>query len=296
MPNGKHPDHYPVPGGGAQTLFCALVLLAGSGCNVSLPRWNTDRWLGDFDTAEERARESGHELLICYADFRRGADPPMTTALASEPLKEMVADKVRCTLSKSYEPDRRYVAQFGVPHAPALILVHRDGTYHAHTGPMTSDRIAEFLTTAQPPGAIPTINRHILRRPRYHWHDSFAAGKAEADRAGQPMLTVYYRTLSRDWQRLEQLLRRHEVYVRLADTVHCRVGLSGLSRDVAITRFGSLRLPALVIVRRNSEYGVLELPTSYEAVVHFADAVLRDDRPNHTDSATSSSGVHTSSP
>ncbi|MCH7592505.1 MAG: hypothetical protein IH989_06985 [Planctomycetes bacterium] len=90
---------------------------------------------------------------------------------------------------------------------------------------------------------------------------------------------MYHRTLSRDWRRLKKILDRHEVCLRLNDLIHCRIALPGFSRETAITPFGALRLPAMVIVRPDGQHVVLELPTSHESVVHFAESALSPDAP-----------------
>ena len=251
----------------------AFAFLFG-GCTLSLPRWNANRWLGDFDLAERQMTESGQELLILYLGGSRGQASPLQETFASGSLKALVDGKVRCILSKPYEPDRRYVSQFGVDRAPAVILIHTDGTYHARTGPMTPDDVQAFLASATPPGAKPVINPHIARRAHYDWVDSLETAQAQAKEAARPLLIVYYRKLSRDWYSLNKLLRRHEVYSRLAGTTPCRIGLFGLSLDTAETPFGTLRLPAMVIVRTDGRHDVLETPTSFESIVLFADQTL----------------------
>ncbi|MCH7870985.1 MAG: hypothetical protein IID33_04730, partial [Planctomycetes bacterium] len=180
----------------------SLVAICG-GCTLSLPRWNPDRWLGDFDTAEQCAAESEKELLILYISGRWGRESNLQQTLDSELLAAVVKGKVRCVLSRSYEPDRRYVAQYGVDRAPAIVLVHRDGTYHARTGPMTPDDVTAFLASAKPPGAVAVYNPHISRRARYQWQDAIEPALAQAAREGKPTLVVYHRTLSRDWRRLK---------------------------------------------------------------------------------------------
>lgn len=256
---------------------CVAMAVATGGCALSLPRWNPDGWLGDFDTAEQRVAESEKELLILYVSGRWGRESNLQQALDSDLLATVVKDKVRCVLSRSYEPDRRYVAQYGVDRAPAVVLVHRDGTYHARTGPMTPGDVKAFLASAKPPGAVAVYNPQVPRRARYQWQDAIEPALAQATREGKPTLVVYHRTMSRDWRRLKKMLHRHEVCLRLGDLVHCRIALPGFSRDTAITPFGALRLPAMVIVRPDGQHAVLELPTSHESVVHFAESALSPD-------------------
>lgn len=253
---------------------CLAMAVATGGCALSMPRWNPGGWLADFDTAERNAAESHRECLILYLGGRPGRASPLQQAFASKSLEAKIDGKVRCILTKSYEPDRRYVAQYGVNRAPAVILVHQDGTYHARTGPMTVEEIEAFLASATTPGAKPTINPHIAKRPNYDWLDSIDTAHARSKETGKPMLVVYYRSLSRDWSSLRKLLRRHEVCSRLDDMCHCRIAVPGFAQKVAVTPFGALRLPALVIVRPDGKHDVLEQPTSYEAVALFADRTL----------------------
>ena len=89
----------------------------------------------------------------------------------------------------------------------------------------------------------------------------------------QEIVVVFHRTLSSDWSKLKKFFTRREVHARLADMVHCRIGLTKILTSTHETRFGLLRLPAIVIVRRDRTHSVLELPTSYEAIIRFADAV-----------------------
>lgn len=253
-------------------LIGAWGLVICSGCVPALTRWASDGWVADYDAAEQRQRESGRELLILYKDARAGADTSLEEALASPLVKEVIRGYVRCRLFRSYEPDRRYVAQYGIDRAPALILVHRDGTYHSRSGLTSTAKLAAFLADAKPPGARPVINPYIPRRPRYDWHGSIEEAQQVARLTGRPLLIVFYRTLSRDWQELNKLLSRHEVYRRFADMVPCRIGLTSFSADAYITQFGALKLPAIVIADCDGSRRVLELPRSYEAVVRFADS------------------------
>ncbi len=82
------------------------------------------------------------------------------------------------------------------------------------------------------------------------------------------------RSFTSDWARLEALLSRREVYRRLAHLVHGRVSLKAFFKDVYISRFGALKLPAIVIAHDDSTHSVLEMPTSYDTVVRFADTAL----------------------
>lgn len=251
-------------------LTVVLVFLVGSGC-ASLNRWRPQGWVADYDTAEVRVRETGRELLIYYRDTRPGVEDPTAAALKDGRVKQRTRDYVRCSLFKPYEPDRRYVAQFGVDRAPALIVVHRDGTYHARTGLFSAVDIAQFLDDAHGSGAQPVLNPYIPRRVEYGWHHSPESAYGAAERTEGAILFVFYRWLSRDWHKMKKLLHRPEVHPRLADMVHCRLSsLRRAARDEA-ERFEVARWPALVIAHQDGTYHVLELPTSYVQIVRFAD-------------------------
>ena len=252
-------------------LAAAAAMILTTGCASTWGRWRPNGWDADYDAAEARGRGSGRELLIFYRAVGQGLPDPTFAALHNSAVKPRTAPYVRCSLFRSYEPDRRYAAQYGVERAPALIVVHRDGTYHARTGESSAAQVAEFLAAAKPPGAPPVLNPHIPRRPNYVWHASLESAEASARNTGRSILIVLDRRWSRDWRKLKKLLDHRESYSRFADMVHCRPWSIWGSGDKAITRFGVVNLPALVILRPDGAHHVLELPTSYEAIVRFAD-------------------------
>ncbi|MFQ5495568.1 MAG: hypothetical protein ACE5EX_09325 [Phycisphaerae bacterium] len=246
-------------------------------------RWNRNHWVYDYEAAERGVRETGRESLILFRDDRPGAVEPMRDLLMSEEFGTLPERHVCCTLLRSHEPDRRYVAQFGVDRAPALILVHRDGTYHARTGRMSAEQIRAFLKSAVPPGATPKLSRYIPRRARYQWRTSLDQAEAEAQRTGQALLIVYYRPLSRDWHSISKALAPHPTVLRLSELIAVRVGISGFSNGPVATRFGALPLPSLVILRPDGVFDVLEMPQSSETIARFADACLRGQSPSAPD-------------
>lgn len=251
-----------------------MALFLSTGCAASLDRWVLGGWVADYQTAEQRVRETGRPLLIRYEERIHQTDKSSEEGSNSSLVKRLTANHVRCRLFRSYEPHRRYVAQFGVDRAPALIVVHRDGTYHSHVGLMSSREAASFLANAQPPGAKPRLDPYIPRKPRYRWHRTIEEAEETALRRQQATLIVFHRTLTSDWPRVRKILDRSEVYARFANLVHCRVGVLNPWSNASITRFGALKLPAIVLLHRDGTFHALELPTSYEAVVLFADAAL----------------------
>jgi len=249
---------------------CGAALLVSSACaTAGWPQYR--RWMADYDAAERRMAKTGRDLLIWYQEARPGRRDPLKQVLREPAVRGRIHRYVRCSLLRSFEPDRRYVAQYGVERAPALIVVHADGTYHAITGVMTAEEILEFLDGAQAGGEKPRMNPHVYHEPRYEWRGDYDRARTAAESAGQAVLVVFHRWLSRDWPRLEKLLSRREVTRRLACLVPCKLSSWHRSARALAGEFGVSNMPALVIVHPEGGHHVLELPTSYEAIVRFAD-------------------------
>jgi len=262
-------------------------VLALSGGNAALltgcansGAWKVRGWVADYESGERRSREWNLDMLVWYSDPVPGRAELVAEILGEPVIKRITRSLVLCRLFRSYEPDRRYIGQYGVARAPALVLVHRDGTYHAMTGRFTTAAVYDFLTGTSGEGSLPEVNPNLPRQARYEWHDDADAARHESAAQGRPILFAFYRKFTRDWSRLEELLMRPEVYGRLSDTVHCRISsLNPWSLGIE-TEFGDIKLPSLVIADADGEASVLEMPTSYEAVVRFADLSLGRDLDN----------------
>jgi hypothetical protein len=246
------------------------------GCATSInraKRWVGGDWAADYQTAERRALESNSGVLILYTNIDLTRKDAMREAVKGAASGD-ASKYVRCVLFRDNEPDRRYVAQYGVDRAPALIVMHPDGTYHARSGSMPTEQIADFLASATPPGSVPKLNPFIPRESNYAWNPDFESAERVSRESGRPMLVVLDRWMTRDWRKLRAMLERREVYTRFTDMVHCRPGSVWSSSGSAAARFGVKNLPALVIVEPDGNAQTLELPASYEAIVRFADGAL----------------------
>lgn len=253
-------------------------MLGVTGCASSLRTWRSNGWYNDYEAAERAASDTGRNVLICYRDDRQGRDDVSATALRSPKLSHLTEKFVCCDLFRSYEPDRRYVGQFGVNRAPALILVRGDGTYHAMPGTSDVARIEAFLSEADTPGKPVTVDPYVVRQARYDWSDSLETAESIARETGRPLFVVFYRTLSRDWSRLSKMLQRPEVGQRLNGAVPVRIGLWGLKADAYDTQFGALSLPALVLVQPDGSVQDLQLPASCEQIVRFIETAFAPTR------------------
>jgi hypothetical protein len=243
-----------------------------AGCATTLPDWLRPSWTPGYEDAARAARADGRGMLVLYRNTDQGVQDAMFDALRTHEVETRTKDAVTCLLFQSHEPDRRFVAQYGVERAPALILIHPDGTYHARTGTQSSEQIAAFLDAAVPPGAEPKRNPHLLRQPVYAWHPSLDSARRAARSRGQSILLVLDRGFTRDWERLRPMLERREVYARFADMVHCRPSSLWGQTQAARKEYAVAALPALVIIRPDGSHRALELPTSYETIVRFADS------------------------
>lgn len=247
-----------------------LMVAAFSGC-AKVSRWTVDPLLADYDTVGRRAREEGRPMIVVYRDGRRAIDDPLEKRLRSSRLLRENPKALRCTLYRAYEPDRRYVAQYGVERAPAVILIHPDGTYHATAGNLTIEDLDGFAAAAHPPGMTPTLNPLVPRRVEYEWHGTLAAADRAARTDGKPILVVVTRTMTRDWDTLRPMFHRPEVHRRARDMIHCRIDVWNPFASTWASRWGRLVLPAVVIESADGSHRVIQKPVGYEALVRFLD-------------------------
>ena len=248
----------------------SVLAFVSTGCGS----WQTLRpggWSESYGAAEARVRETDRELLICYRTGKAEGNRGVDEMLNADVLRRRTKVYVRCRLYSSHEPDRRYVAQYGVDRAPALIVVHRDGTYHAMGAPSSAAEVVEFLDSAGTNGMKPTANPHIPRAVDYDWRKDYEAAVQSARQEGRPVFVVVTKALTRPWRSLRDLLERREVYGRVAEMIHCRLSTLFPSGRALVRDLGISQLPALVIVHTDGTSHVLEAPTSYEQVVRFAD-------------------------
>jgi hypothetical protein len=267
--------------GVSAALMVLHSILFSPGCSTKLPQvtdvWDAvSGWEGDFDAAERRAYRQDRPLLIYYTKAEPWEKDPMLATLKSADLRDQTGEFTKCLLMPSHEPNRRYVNQFGVDRAPAIIIIHRDGTCACVQGPKSDEEVRAFLDGAKPPGQPPVYNPHVPRPVRYSWVSSLDSATDAAKSRSVPVFVVLDRPLTLDWQRLAPMLERREVFSRVAGMVHCRPGIWGLGVGDAQRRFGVDDLPAIIIVQPDDSYEALELPNSYEAIARFADAAKTD--------------------
>ncbi len=262
----------------------ALLLPTLGACSLG-GTWRPNHWIADFDVAEREVVASQRSMVIRYIDNRPGRKDALESVVADRRVRSVLKNYVCCSLVRSYEPDRRYVAQFGVERAPALIVVHPDGTAHAQTGLRTVEDVVGFLDNTTSPGKPVAADPWIPRNAYYAWHGNLAKAQEAANEQQVPLLIVYYRRMTGDWNALEDMLMRPEVFRRLSGMVYCRRGGWNPMADTTQTPFADMNLPALVIVKTDGTHSILEMPISSDAVVRFAARVLAAETDEHSASA-----------
>ena len=259
------------------TFVSCLILIGGlatTGCRTYVARfsqWAAKGWVGEYDTAEQHAVEQGREILFHYLDTKLGSSQPLRRVLEDPMLEISLKRYVRCRLCSSYEPDRRYVAQYGILQPPALIIVHQDGTYHALSGTKSASDVKSFLASAREPGQTPQADPLIPRRPRYQWLTSLESVEEAVRTQGRPALIVISRTASPDWLRLKRMLHERQVWRQVCDMIHGQIGVFDWGKkEYDSQRFGALQLPALVILQPSGAHTLLERPQGAEQIAIFA--------------------------
>lgn len=208
-------------------------------------------------------------MLVYYSESRPGRHDPLKDALSNGNLADESSRFVRCRLYVSHEPDRRFVGQYGVSRAPAWIVIHPDGTYHAQMGAATSEQVAAFISGAIPPGTEPARYPYLPNSTVESWYSSIQEAESIASNEKRPLLIVYTRTLSRDWDKLEPLLDTLEVRRASSNFVRCHENIAGPWSETVDSPFGKLRLPALVVQQAGVDAEIIEQPNSARAIVEL---------------------------
>jgi len=254
-------------------LASVLSLALLSGCQTSGRYWIQLTWAGDYEAAEKRFHKSGRDLLIAYRHARPGEEDHLPKLLSGSTIKPLLEPYVCAMLFDTYEPDRRYVAQYGVERAPALIIVRQDGTYHARSGPLDEAALRDFFTTATGPGATPVYNPHLPRRVAYSWYGNVPRAREEAQRRGQPLLVVCGSFWSGDGDRLVKYFAAPGLHARCLEWVHARWDWYWPWPAWGARPFGVQKLPAIVVVQTDGTPHTLEGPTCAAQIMRFLDGL-----------------------
>ena len=246
-------------------VIVGLAVLACAGCG---PAWHFD-----FEAAEGQARSLERSLVVFYKDPLDLRSSQVEDWLEGPEVAPLLQGKVLCKLVNEFPPNRRYVAQYGVLQPPGLVLIHPDGTYHAHNGPMTPQQIGEFLAQAQPPGARPRLNPQIARTINYRWEGIYEDAVAKARRQNRELLIVYKWWLSGECTELLTIFQtRPEVARHFTETVNCLLDMDYPPNRVHVRKYGATRVPTVILVHRDGTYHAHSGPMTADQIVRFVTA------------------------
>jgi len=228
--------------------------------NPQIPR-NIDirfyRWEGDFEAALSKARRQGRELCIVYKWWLSPESNDLLAVLHSRPeVARHFADTINCLLDLDYAPNRAFVRRFGVTTVPAIILVHRDGTYHSHTGAMSADQIIRFVTASQGPGAVPGDDaaERMSTRASYRWYSDFPRAQAHARQRGVKLFVFFSSLYSDASNRMARVLGREDVAALFTETINCRLDFSLAVNRQIMARYRVRQTPAFLVIRPDGTY------------------------------------------
>ncbi len=255
--------------------ICMLMMAAAAPCGCGPP------FIAEFETAQRLAAQQDKELLVYYQSWIVAECGKMKKAIESPRVQHKLADRVLCILDESYEPYQRLVAQYGVDHYPALILIHRDGTYHQHSGALSADAIINFIETARAPGRRPIINPQIPRRIDYRWQADYEHAFKLAEQQNRPVFIFYKSVISADCnEMLFNVLNRPDVAVHFNDTVNCLLDWYYPPNRRLMARYGVTNVPGIVIVNPDGTHHARQGRMTAPQVISFVRGAKASARPS----------------
>lgn len=224
----------------------------------------------EFETAQRLAAQQNKDLLVFYESWASTECGEMKSRLQSPRVRQELADAVVCTLEESYEPNQRFMAQYDVDRYPALILIHRDATYHHMIGIQNEDQLVSFLSSAEPPGRPPMINPQIPRRFDYQWQADHEYASNLAKSQQRPVFIFFKSVVNADCNdMLFNDLNRADVAAHFSHTVNCMLDWGYPPNRQLMQQYGVTHVPAVVIVQPDGRYLVREGRLSAAELVGF---------------------------
>ena len=243
--------------------LAALVPVWTAGCS--------SHWVYTFVEAENLARDKEKPIFVLYRDPFDPRSGEMYETVRSPQAAELLKNMICCTLVTEYNPNRRFMAQYGVLEAPAITIIHPDGTYHSRSGPVTLKQLGEFIRQSQGPGAQPNVDIQIPRPTDYllHAEGDYDAAMAAAARRHRNLLIVYKWWLDPDSTELLHRMARPEVAARVTEAVHCVLDWDYIPNRKHVERYGIARYPALIVVHPDGTSQKLEGLAPVDQIVGF---------------------------
>lgn len=240
-----------------------MVLMYASGCGP--------QWTYTFVEAEKLARDNEKPIFVFYRDPFDPKSGQMFEMIRSPQAAELLKGMVCCTLVTEYNPNRRFVAQYGIQEAPAVVIVHPDGTYHSRPGIVDFEQFREFITQSKPPGAKPAVDIQIPRPTDYllHAEGDFEDALAAARRQNRKLLIVYKWWLDADSTEFIRRMSRPEVAARVSEAVHCILDWDYVPNRKFVEQYGVSTYPSLIVVHQDGTADKLQGLATVEQIVGF---------------------------
>lgn len=243
-------------------IVAALLVVGASGCGP--------HWLFSYDEAVRQARRLDRDLLVLYKDPLDVDSGRMRDILESPAIAGRYADKVWCMLVPFYAPDRKFIAQYDITEAPAIVVVHPDKTYHALPGVHDAEVVARFLANARSPGRVPKVNYQVPRQTRFEYFNVYERALEKARRQNRTLCVIYKWWLDPKSNELIHRITRPHVVRYFTDNVNCILDWDHVPNRRHVARYGVREYPAIIMVEPDGRFRVLRGLRRDEEIIRFA--------------------------
>ncbi len=208
-----------------------------------------------FEEAQRRATRLGKAVFVFYGSWESTECGAMKAAIQTGMVQQHLNDKVTCDLDEIWEPNQQFVAQYGVDRFPAVVVIHRDGTYHSHVGKLNAEQLVAFLEQATPPGRSPMANPQIARKVDYHWIGDFERAVAQAKGAQRPLFVFYKSVISPESNdMLFNVLDHPQVAGMFEHTVNAMLDWGHAPNRRFMARYGITNVPGVLVIYPDGRY------------------------------------------
>lgn len=249
-------------------IACLLVVTSSIGCGPA--------WVYTFNEAERIARPKEQPILLFYRDHLDVRSARINEALEQPETMKLLEGYVPCSLISAYDPNRKYVAQYGVLAPPALIIIHSDSTYHALQDVDDPVAIRAFISNAKPPGQKPSIDPAIPRPTDYliRAEGTYESAVDLAQRQNRKMMILYKWWLDADSNELITRMSRPEIAARCTETINCVLDWDFTPNRKHVANYGVTKYPTIIVVHQDGSFQKREGLGSVHEIATFLSAAL----------------------
>ncbi len=209
---------------------------------------------GIFERAQDKAERLNRPMLIVYKWWLDGASTEMLKRLSRPEVAARCQETINCVLDWDYQTNRRHMARFGVSEYPAVVVVHRDGSYAALRGLKSVDEIVGFLTAALAgPQRVPQSSG-APARPGLRWLVDYAVAAEQAQTEKRGLLVFFHAPADQASAVMMQQLQSATAATLFRDVVKCSLALTDEDNADVARRYGIAAPPAVVAIRPDGTY------------------------------------------